>query len=371
MSTPFAVAPRAPGSMGRDVPAEDLLAYLEALTTWRERRRLELDQLDEAAMRSPDRAQLTGDVMLSMTLWKAVADRHDLLVAAWDSGRVIAQDRIRLTTLIWGRLDQNAVEGTTLAVSLPEACRLSDSLASSLRRALGLDGTEPGTEHRVKELRASIERIRDLVAGVPASRAASAQEALVDLDRRLVDLRDRVRRGADVGGLVGPLEIMAATTERDLIVAAANRTRARDRVEDVKATVADLTARGEAVRGLAATCVAKVADAPTLAVPDVTALGEPPTDPDELDAYATRLDRVGRALEMARGAYAGALERRSDLAEQVDRDERRVPDLPGHLRGDAEALVRRSREILAITPTDLGHLGALTAALAAYLGARR
>ena len=36
----------------------------------------------------------TGDMLLSMALWKAVADRHDLLVATWDSGRVGA-DRAR------------------------------------------------------------------------------------------------------------------------------------------------------------------------------------------------------------------------------------------------------------------------------------
>lgn len=371
MSMPFAVAPTAPGALGQDVPAETLLAYLEALDAWRDRRRVELDQLDEAVMRSPERSALTADVLLSMTVWKAVADRYDLLVAAWDSGRVVAQDRMRLTTLIWGRLDQSAGEGSALAVSLPEACRLSDSLAASLRRSLGLEGNSPDTEHRMRELRASVERVRDLVAQVPASRASSAQAVIIDLDRRLVDLTDRVRRGADVGGLLGPLEIAVATGERDLIVAAAERTRARDRLGEVRATVADLTARGDAVRALADRCAATVVDAPTLGVPDVAALGEPPTDPEALQAFTTRLERVERALEMARGAYAGAMERRSDLLDRLGEEEPRVRALGEGLRPDGEHLLRRAREVAEATPTDLTHLAALTGALTSYLGAAR
>ncbi|GAB49867.1 hypothetical protein [Mobilicoccus pelagius] len=363
-------APPAPGSLGADVPADQLLAYLDALGAWRDRRRAELDELDEAALRSPDRAALTNDILLSMTLWKAVADRHDLLVAAWDSGRMLPQDRMRLTTLVWGRLDQEAGESSALAVSLPEACRLSDSLAASLWRALGLDGQTAGMEHRVRELRASVERIRDLVAQIPAHRAGSAQEVLVGLDRRLVDVTERLRRGADVGGLVGPLELAVATTERDLIVAASERTRTRDRLSGIGATVADLTAKGEAVRALAAKTGATIRPAPVLAVPDVTALGEPPTEPAELDAYATRLERVGRALEVARSTYAGALERRTDLLEELVRAEARIADLPAEYRADAEALARRAHEV-EDSPTDTVHLGALVAALTAYLGTTR
>ena len=62
-------------------------------------------------------------------------------LATWDSGRVGVRERERLATLIWGRLDaastppgrsgdQHGVpgSGSALAVSLPEACRLSDAL---------------------------------------------------------------------------------------------------------------------------------------------------------------------------------------------------------------------------------------------------
>ena len=100
MNTQFAVAPQAPGALGEDVAPQALLAYLTDLGQWRDRRRTELDELDEASLHSPERTALTADVLLSMTLWKAVSDRHDLLVATWDSGRVLETERRRMSTLI-------------------------------------------------------------------------------------------------------------------------------------------------------------------------------------------------------------------------------------------------------------------------------
>ena len=146
MATPIATAtaPRAPGRLGVPLTPPEALHYLDALGTWRDQRRAELDRLDEAALASPDPDAFTADILLSMALWKAVADRHDLLLATWDSGRVGVRERERLATLVWGRLDtsldprlagaatSNGVpgSGSALAVSLPEACRLSDALAA-------------------------------------------------------------------------------------------------------------------------------------------------------------------------------------------------------------------------------------------------
>ena len=140
-------APKAPGRLGQPLQAQDALAYLSALGTWREERKRELDLIDEAALAASDGSAHTGDLLLSMALWKAVADRHDLLVATWDSGRVGPTELERLSTLIWGRLDTTTTGGPVsaggaLAVSLPEACRLSDALAASLRARLGLDVSE-------------------------------------------------------------------------------------------------------------------------------------------------------------------------------------------------------------------------------------
>ena len=84
MSTPYAVTPPAPGSLGADVPAPELLRYLDAMTRWKDQRRTELDALDRAALEladPADRSAVTPDVTLSMTLWQAVADRLDLILA--------------------------------------------------------------------------------------------------------------------------------------------------------------------------------------------------------------------------------------------------------------------------------------------------
>ena len=100
-----ATAPVAPGRLGHALVPQDALRYLEALGTWRDERKAELDVLDEAALGAVDAAAYTGDLLLSMALWKAVADRLDLLVATWDSGRVGPTELERLSTLVWGRLD--------------------------------------------------------------------------------------------------------------------------------------------------------------------------------------------------------------------------------------------------------------------------
>ena len=127
-----------------------------------------------------------------------------------------------------------------------------------------------------------------------------------------------MQRGADVGGLLGPLEGEAALAERDLIVGAAHR---RDDAKDearARALRTELEARGAALRDLAARCVAAVQPAPRFAVPEVDALGPVPQAPDAVDAYLARLETVGRALTLAEAAYAGALERRDELSGRLE-----------------------------------------------------
>ncbi len=368
MSSQFAQAPAAPGAMGEDVAPERLLAYLGELGTWRDRRRVELDALDEAGLRSPERDALTPDVMLSMALWQAVAQRHDLLVATWDSGRVLEAERRRIVTLIWGRLDQRAADGNALAVSLPEACRLSDTLAASLRSRLRLDGAEPDVSARVRDLRAAVERIRDLVGAVPAQGAReSSQQVLVALDRRLVDVTDRAKRGADVGGLLPALEADIARAERDLIVASAQRTKTKHDLAAARQRRDELAARGEALRRLAATTVAAVAPAPNLAVPDVTALGEPQAA--EVTAYLQRLDRVAAALETVHGAYSRALAQRDELTGQIEGYAAKAARWGDDASDDAAELHRRALATLAQTPVSLPRLAALAAAQQAYVTA--
>ncbi len=385
-TTNGATAPTAPGRLGQPLVASDALHYLEALGAWRDARKAELDAIDEAALGAADSSAYTSDLLLSMALWKAVADRHDLLVATWDSGRVGATELARLSTLVWGRLDATArptasgagngaaaVPAGALAVSMPEACRLSDALAASLRARLGLDPSEADQQARLRSLRASVERVRDLVDREPAQNHAAAASVLDRLDNRVADVLARAKRGADVGGLLGPLEQDAARAERDLIVGASNRRADAHDEARARALRSELEARGAALRDLAARCVAQVAPAPRLAVPDVSALGPVPTDPAAVDAYLLRLDAVGRAMTMAQDAYASALSERDELrlmlgAYTAKAGDSRTPARSAQADADLAELRRRASETLDREPVDLVRGRALLAAYVAYVG---
>lgn len=393
-----AITPQPPGRIGEAISPEDALHYLEALGTWRDQRRGELDLLDQAALSAPGRGDsatgLTGDIMLSMALWKAVADRHDLLVATWDSGRVGQAERERLSTLIWGRLDATLdprlaqrpdvpSSSGALAVSLPEAMRLSDALAASLRARLSLDPTDADVAGRVRQLRAQLERVRDLVSAEPPETRDTFSRKLAKLDARLGEMVDKAKRGADVGGLVGPLEADAARTERDLIVGSATRAEAARDVARARQLRAELEARGAAIRDLAAQCVATVNPAPRLAVPDVAALGPVPQSAAEVDAYLARLATVSRALNLAHAAYSTALDERSELrgrleayaikANRVSQSGNVTGTAGGkadsNAKNDLDELFRRAEEALSARPADIARARALVAAHQAYLTA--
>ncbi len=321
-------APDAPGRLGEPVEVMAMQTYLTALDGWVRYRKDELDELDAAALASPRKNELTGDMTLSMALWKAVADRQQLLLAVWDGGRVLAADRERLATLIWGRLDatldpallakgSSATSGA-LAVSLPEACRLSDALAGQLRQRLSLDPAADENAARVKDLRAALERLRDQVGLEPDTSRARAQRTWDELAARVKDVTERLQRGGDVGGLLGPLENDTALFERDLIVGGAERRDTRDRAAAAAELREDLLARSAALEQLAARCVEAVHPAPRYAVPDVEALGPVPGSPAELAAYRARLGRVADAMNLAHASYAAALTAHDDLVARLD-----------------------------------------------------
>ncbi len=203
-----------------------------------------------------------------------------------------SRERERLATLVWGRLDtsldprlagaatSNGVpgSGSALAVSLPEACRLSDALAASLRVRLSVDPADADVTARVRSLRAQVERIRDLVAAEPAG--------------------ERPRRGptgccagSTAGSPTSPRGRSAAPTSaacsgrwraRPRWPSATSSSGAAHRREDAqdearaRALRTELEARGAALRDLAARCVAAVQPAPRFAVPEVAALGPVP-----------------------------------------------------------------------------------------------
>ena len=311
------IAPVAPGRMGSALELQAAQVYLDELGQWRDARRRELDELDKAALQSPTGSAVTGDLLLSMAIWKAVSDRYELLAATWNSGRVGTTERMHMSTLIWGRLDAATASG--LSVSLPEACRLSDALLSQLRVKLGLDPSGMEITERIRQLRAQMERIRDQIDLEPAG--AGQQQAALEqsrLARRLKELAEKAGRGGDVGGSLGPLEIEAATFERDLIVNGARRRDAAALVQRAREQRADLEAREVALRSIVEDCVRRVDPAPRYAVPETAALGQVPNTLGELESYLRRLDQVSRAMTIAQTAYAKALHDHQELDSRLE-----------------------------------------------------
>lgn len=379
--------PRAPGRLGVPVSAAEALRYLTDLGMWLDERRKQLDAIDQAALSAPDqsdREALTHDITVSMALWKAISDRYELLRVTFDSGRVGPVQAEQLSTLIWGRLDVAPGDGreatrarmpsgaeSNLAVSLPEACRLSDAMSSSLRARLALETTGLDVSIRVKGIRESVERIRDQVSMMPLGATRDrTQRELIALEQRLFDVTERAKRGADVGGFLGPLEVEVAARERDLIVAASRRHESERDAARARELITALAARGDAIRGLQAQCLAAVTPAPKLAVPDVRALGAVPDDPDAIDALLARLGLVGKALDQAHETYARALGERDELQGLLGALDAQVagsPAVTAAERADLKPMRDQLAAVLAATPVPLVRARALMAAYQSHV----
>ncbi len=375
---PGAVAPTAPGALGVPVQAGEAQTYLRALRTWVAQRRADLGEVDRAVLRlSPaEQSAITTDLTVALTFWKAVSDRLTLLESTFDGGRVGPKEAERLSTLIHGRLDSNTAEhlslpsSGSLAVSLPEACRLLDSLTRTLQARASLAPGAAEASQRITVARAGVERIRDQVPLVPAGpQRDDAAEKLARLDRRVEDLLARARRGADVGGVIGPLEIDISMLERDLIVAAAERaSAARSRVR-TQQQIEELDARAAAIRALERACIAAITPAPRLAIPNVRALGAVPHAAAELAAYRERLERVSRALDLAHETYAAGLAERDEVVGLAGALSAMAASarVPAELEADLRDLRRRLDDALSVTPLPLQRARALAAAYQSFL----
>ena len=119
--------------------------------------------------------------------------------------------------------------------------------------------------------------------------------------------------------MLGPLEIEAATFERDLIVNGARRREAAGlvRARPEPAGPSSRPARS-ALNALVRECVATVQPAPRYAVPDVEALGPMPNTAEPLKTYLARLDQVARAMALAQNAYATALRDHEELVGRLE-----------------------------------------------------
>jgi len=323
-------APTAPGKLGTPVEVQEAMTYLGLLGAWIQQRRTELDALDATILATPDRAQLTNDMMLSLSVWQAIKNRYDLLLATWDSGRVGPTERARLSALIWGHLDDTlpdsgsptpgsaAISG--LSVSLPEACRLSDALAGQLRSRLNRSPEADQLGGRLRDLRAQVERLRDQAKLEPPATQPAVLAQVEDISARTEDLAGKSDRGGDIGGLLGPLEIRAATMERDLIVGNTKRRQAQDKLARARELLEALQLRETALNDLVTRTVESVTPAPKYAVPNVAALGPVPSSASQLDGYLVKLGSVSKAMQIVQDAYGKALDDRTALTDRLSHE---------------------------------------------------
>lgn len=341
---PTAAAPAPPGPLGSAPEPAALQAYLAGLEAWVRGRRTELDDLDAAALGAGRGAEVASDMALALSLWKAVSDRYAEMWATWDGGRVLDAQRQQVTALVWSRLDG-------VGVSVPEACRLSDALAGQLRTRLALTPGADAAAGRIKDLRAQLERIRDQVGLEPALGREATVDRLAALMARLDEVAERARRGADVGGLLPPLEQDAAIFERDLIVGNHKRRDARALLVQARRRRAELEAREVELTALVATCVATVQPAPRYAVPDVEALGPLPETPEAVTAHLDKLERVAQAFDVVQAAYSAALAEHADLLALLDAYVAKARATGAADQPDVVAAERQAREVLARRPS--------------------
>jgi hypothetical protein len=342
--------------------------YLSELARWRIHRDHELRALDALTRTHADRDDLNTDITFSMTLWHSIVQRHDLLLSTWEDTKEGNGQREWVARLIWGVLELPDGDGQALAIALPEALRLSDALAASLRARVRGDDEDIPLEERLASAHHDLNRVRAALE--------SADEGVgTDLTGRLTEaeqLADGLTPTSDdVLGRLGQLESVLARLERDVILARTNAVHAGADAEQARREREHLVARGEAVRSLAERVLNTVRPAPRLGIPDVTALGEVPAGEAELTAYVNNLERVGRALDQAHTTYAAALAEYADL---VDRAERLGSTLAGcgaPTSVDLAGMLTAAKQSLHNRPADIQRASALVAAQEAYLGQLR
>ncbi|WP_036921717.1 hypothetical protein [Propionicicella superfundia] len=305
--------PTAPGAIDRPGTPEEVMDYLGQLGDWLMERRQELSAIDAAVLRSPDRAALTADMALVLSVWQAVKDRYDALLTTWDSGRVGQQELLAISALLWGRLEGRPGDPATVAVSVPEGCRMVEALTNQLRQRLQVGPNAAQYAARIAGLRAQIDRIHDQIGLEPPAQQPSARAIEERFGSRLAAIIEKFSRGGDIGGVLSALEVDAARFERDLLVTQGKRRQSLELLGRARKLAAELAERQAALTELVARCIATVTPAPTYAVPQVSALGPVPNTPDKLDAYLGRLEQVDKAMDVVHEAYTAALADRDGL----------------------------------------------------------
>jgi hypothetical protein len=231
-----------------------------------------------------------------------------------------ADERAALAQLMWGRLPDAL--GAPTAFTLTEACTLATALVDRLHAALSSDAVGgSGVASRILTVRAAVERCRRQIEVLGVDPAA--------LDVQSARLERAVAGGVrdDIRTTVDDVDRAVTALERDLIKEASRRASTAHKFAEYQQRYAELVAQTASVSELAVRCRDRIAEPPELAVPDVSVIGPPPDAPgadssdaaswaaarEQLDQYATRLDRCGRALDQAQRAYGTPLAARDDL----------------------------------------------------------
>ena len=312
--------PVPPGTLTAPATGPEILEFLEALGRWADALGNALEELDAAAQLATRPDAYTAEITLAMSMRQSIDARYHELVVTYDSGRVGADERAALAQLMWGRLPDAL--GAPTAFTLTEACTLTTALVDRLHAALSSDAVGgSGVASRILTVRATIERCRRQIDVLGVDPAA--------LDVQSARLEHAVAGGVrdEIRATVDDVDRAVTALERDLIKEASRRASTAHKFAEYQQRYADLVAQTASVSDLAARCRDRIADPPELAVPDVSVIGPPPDAPgadasdaaswaaarEQLDQYATRLDRCGRALDQAERAYGAPLSARDDL----------------------------------------------------------
>ena len=310
--------PAPPGQLTVAPSATETREFLAAFDSWVTTLRTSLDELDAGAQLATDPDTYTSEITLAMSLCQSITSRRDDLAKAWDSGRVGAEELARIAVLMWGRLPDPL--GAPSAFTLAEATTLVSALTERLAAALATDAVAgSGVAGRITRVRATLDRCRSQaeVLGVPLRRidelAARLEAAIDSKDRDLIT------------ETVAAVDTDASGIEADLIKDTGLRANTARELARLRARYAELEPRTSAVAALADRCRSRIAGAPNLAVPSVTALGPPPRLADAstasdwaaaraaVDEYEHRLDRCAAALDEAEARYGNPLRERDDL----------------------------------------------------------
>ena len=370
MSTRNVTAPPPPAGPGESPEVGAINRYVSEIARWRLHRDHELQAIDEMTRTHDDRDALTSEITTAMTLFHAIAQRHDLLIATWGDGNDPTakgngdEARDWVSQLVWGVLELPDGDVEALAMPLPDALRLSDSMVASLRTRIGMDDGDVSLRDRQRTLSAELERVRGALEEGSGSEEG-LDERLDAAQERLTALRDR--DSEDALAELGDVGLEVAAVDRAIVVGRVSHAHERADREQAESEREHLIARGQGVRSLAEQALTRINPAPRLGIPDVTALGEVPEDDDELATY------VGNP-----SASPGPDQAHRPMPPPSPiRRPRRPPSGWPHrrLRGPDECrpagMLTAAKECLHNEPADIRRAAALIAAQEAYLSELR